>query len=208
MDTDLKHRDTVVDVPRRNGAITLARHGEPALSRRVRLDAAGYREWWGKYEKSGLLEGQIPPQILVKFAEEAGFIYSSTLLRSIETARAVCKTKPFESLPIFVEAPLPPPNFPSFLKFSPKYWGGISRWWWWAFNNHAGEETRAQAEVRAREAAKILDEKARSGQDVLLMAHGYFNFMISLELIKLGYSQTCEQGFKYWGCRRYEKPLK
>ncbi|MFT3995785.1 MAG: phosphoglycerate mutase family protein [Asticcacaulis sp.] len=191
---------------RRNGAITLVRHGEPALSRRVSLTAAGYRDWWSRYEVAGLLEGQIPPPMLIRFAEEAGYIYSSTLQRSIETARAVCKGKAFESLPMFVEAPLPPPGFPGFIKFSPKYWGGISRFWWWAFNHHTpGEETRRQAEARAVEAARFLDEKARRGEDVLLMAHGYFNWMISLELGKLGYSQTCEQGFKYWGCRRYEK---
>lgn len=189
----------------RNGAITLVRHGEPALSRRVKLTAAGYRDWWGRYTLAGLLEGQIPPPQLVKWAEEAGFVYSSTLQRSIETARAVCKGKPFESLDLFIEAPLPPPNFPTFLTFSPKYWGGISRFWWWAFNHHAGEETRKQAEARAAQAARLLHDKAQTGEDVLLLAHGYFNWMISLELGKLGYSQTCEQGFKYWGCRRYER---
>ncbi|WP_031230026.1 histidine phosphatase family protein [Asticcacaulis sp. YBE204] len=187
------------------GAITLVRHGEPALSRRVKLDSDGYRDWWARYEKAGLLEGQMPPPMLLQFAREAGYIFSSTLQRSIETARAVTRGKPFVSLPVFVEAPLPPPKFPKFMKFSPKYWGGISRWWWWAFNHHQGEETRAQAEERARQAAMLLHEKALTGEDVLLLAHGYFNFTISLELKKLGYSQTCEQGFKYWGCRRYEK---
>jgi len=28
--------------------------------------------------------------------------------------------------------------------------------------------------------------------------------MISIELKKMGYIKTLEQGFKYWGCRRYE----
>lgn len=187
------------------GAITLTRHGEPALSRRVKLTAEGYRDWWRRYDESGLLEGQIPPERLKAYAREAAYIFSSTLPRSIETAKAVSDGKPFQSLPLFVEAPLPPPKFPNFIRFSPKYWGGISRIWWWAFNHHQGQENRRQAEVRAREAARFLIEKASEGGDVLLMAHGYFNFMISLELVKAGYGQTCEQGFKYWGCRRYEK---
>lgn len=198
-------RDKAQAGDRTYGAITLTRHGEPALSRRVKLTAQGYRDWWRRYDESGLLEGQIPPERLKTYAREARHIFSSTLPRSIETARAVTGDKPFESLPLFVEAPLPPPDFPDFLKFSPKYWGGISRLWWWAFNHHQGLETRAEAEDRARKAAAFLIEKASDGGDVLLMAHGYFNFMISLELVKAGYGQTCEQGFKYWSCRRYEK---
>jgi broad specificity phosphatase PhoE len=193
--------------PKRNGAITLARHGEPDLSRRVKLDALGYRDWWARYQLSGLLDGQIPPPNLLKFASEAEVIFASTLLRSIETARAVCRDKPFQPLDLFVEAPLPPPGLPRFLKFSPKYWGGISRVWWWLFKPSTGEETRHQAEARAKSAAQFLHEHALSGGDVLVMAHGYFNFMISLELKKLGYSKTCEEGFKYWGCRRFEKPI-
>src|SRR6185312_12929944 len=67
------------------GAITLVRHGEPALSRRVKLDWKGYRDWWAQYELSGLLEGQTPPPVLDTFACDARYIYSSTLRRSIET---------------------------------------------------------------------------------------------------------------------------
>ena len=41
----------------RTGAIILARHGEPALSRKVRLNAEQYREFWAKYEVVGLSPG-------------------------------------------------------------------------------------------------------------------------------------------------------
>ena len=110
------------------GAITLVRHGEPALSRRVKLDWKGYRDWWAKYEEAGLLEGQIPPHCLNGFAHDARYIYSSTLRRSIETAQAICGDKPFEQLAMLVEAPLPPPHLPSFIKFSPNSsgWGWVS----------------------------------------------------------------------------------
>ncbi len=192
------------------GAITLVRHGEPALSRRALLDWEGYRDWWAKYEESGLLEGQTPPHILDGYARDARYIYSSTLRRSIETAQAICGNRPFESLDMLVEAPLPPPHLPRWIKLSPKSWGWgtVSRLWWWYTDNHGAWETRRQAQARAKKAADFLVAKAREGGDVLVLAHGYFNLMISLELKKMGYIKTVEQGFKYWGCRRYEKKTK
>ncbi|RZJ39751.1 MAG: histidine phosphatase family protein, partial [Brevundimonas sp.] len=33
----------------RPGSITLARHGEPALSRKCMLTSDQYREWWARY---------------------------------------------------------------------------------------------------------------------------------------------------------------
>ncbi len=45
----------------RAGAIMLARHGEPALSRKVRLTAREYRDWWVLYEAGGIIPGQTPP---------------------------------------------------------------------------------------------------------------------------------------------------
>ncbi|HCQ54469.1 MAG TPA: histidine phosphatase family protein, partial [Brevundimonas diminuta] len=40
------------------GAITLARHGEPALSRKCMITSDQYRDWWGRYEIGGLRAGQ------------------------------------------------------------------------------------------------------------------------------------------------------
>ncbi|MDV6330154.1 phosphoglycerate mutase family protein [Asticcacaulis sp. 201] len=188
------------------GAITLVRHGEPNLSRRVKFDWRGYEAWWAKYDQAGLLAGQTPPPLLHDFARDARYIYSSTLRRSIETARAVCGERAFESLDMLIEAPLPPPHFPSFIKLSPNSWGWgfMARVWWWYFNVHQGLESRDQAKKRARAAAEFLMERAREGGDVLVLAHGFFNLMISIELKKMGYIKALEQGFKYWGCRRYE----
>lgn len=189
----------------KTGAITLVRHGEPALSRRVKLDWRGYRDWWAAYDRAGLLEGQLPPPVLHDFAREARYIYASPLPRSVQTARAVCQGHGFVELPQLVEAPLPPPRLPSFVKFTPNSWGWgfVARAWWW-FVDTPGQETRREAQKRAKDMALFLTDKAREGGDVLVLAHGYFNLMISLELKKMGFIQTLEQGFKYWGCRRYE----
>jgi broad specificity phosphatase PhoE len=186
------------------GAVVLARHGEPALSRKRMLCAAEYREWWADYEMGGLAEGQNPPDSLRQMAERAGFIIASTRLRSIETARAVAEGRAFAEDSLFIEAPLPPPHWPAWLKLSPRVWGFVARFWWWWFNHHDHQETRREAEKRADEAARQLIELAAGGQDVLVVAHGFFNTMVGLALRRQGWRCVADGGFSYWSARRFE----
>lgn len=190
----------------RPGAVTLVRHGEPDISRKVRLSAAEYRAWWGSYETKGLLAGQTAPECLKDAARKAGVLIASTRPRAIETAGAVCCGKAYARDPMFVEAPLPPPRWPGWIRLSPRLWGFIARTWWWFFDHHEGQETRAQAEKRADEAAALLADFAREGQDVLVVAHGFFNGMVGESLKRRGWRCTEDQGFKYWRARRFERP--
>ena len=189
----------------RPGAIILTRHGEPALSRKCLITARQYGEWWAKYEIGGLLAGQTPPPELVAAAQGAGAIYASTRQRAQETAAAAAAGREVMADVMFIEAPLPPPPIPEWIKLSPKWWGVVSRFWWHAFDHHDGQETRAQAEARADQAARKLIERAESGQDVLVFAHGYFNHMVGRALKADGWKLVHNQGFKYWSQRRYEK---
>ena len=189
----------------RPGAITLTRHGEPALSRKCLITARQYGEWWAKYEIGGLLAGQTPPPELVAAAQGAGAIYASTRQRAQETAAAAAAGREVMADVMFIEAPLPPPPIPEWIKLSPKWWGVVSRFWWHAFDHHDGQETRAQAEARADQAARKLIARAESGQDVLVFAHGYFNHMVGRALKGEGWKLVHNQGFKYWSQRRYEK---
>ena len=192
--------------PTRTGAIILTRHGEPALSRKCTMTARGYVEWWARYEVGGLLEGQTPPPELIETVEGAGAIYASSRRRAQESAQAAAAGREVTVDALFIEAPLPPPNFPDWIKLSPKWWGGVSRFWWHFFNNHGGQETRAQADVRAEKAAQALIAQAEQGHDVLVFAHGYFNHMVGRRLKRLGWQLVHNQGFKYWSQRRFEKP--
>ena len=196
----------LTDPKPRPGRIVLARHGEPALSRRVKLTARQYRDWWALYEAGGIAAGQSPPAHLKAAAARAGVVYSSTRLRSIETAKALVEGREFASEALFIEAPLPPPRWPDAVRLSPRTWGVISRIWWWFFGHHEGGESRAQAEHRAAQAATQLDAIARRGQDVLVVAHGFFNTMIGLELRRLGWRCVKGRGYKYWSTRYFERP--
>ena len=192
-------------VATRPGAIVLARHGEPALSRKCVLTSDQYRDWWAKYEIGGLRAGQTPPPELLATAAGAGVIYSSTRPRAVETAAAAAAGREVVADALFIEAPLPPPHFPSWFKLPPKYWGAVARFWWHAFNHHEGQETRVQAEARADKAAQSLIARAETGEDVLVLAHGYFNHMVGRSLRAEGWKLVHNQGFKYWSQRRYEK---
>jgi len=189
------------------GAVILARHGEPALSRRVVLTARGYREWWARYEEGGLKAGQSPPPSLLGMVRTAdAIVVSSTRERSIESARAVTGGRDFRSDALFVEAPLPSPPLPDWFRLPPRWWGVLSRLCWWAFNYHDGQESVAEARTRARRAASDLAERAAAGQEVVLIAHGFFNAMIGRALAARGWRKTLDQGYSYWSARRFEPP--
>jgi hypothetical protein len=199
------------DVPQRSrgepapGAIVLACHGEPALSRKVRLNAREYRRFWASYEVLGLLPGQTPPQRLIGFVERCGTLVASTRLRSIESAQALAGERAFAQEAMLVEAPLPPPNWPDWIRLSPSLWGFIARFWWWFFDHHDGGETRGEAEARADRAAAMLEALAAGGQEVVVLAHGFFNFMIGRALKRRGWRLAHSEGWKYWSMRRFER---
>ena len=185
------------------GSITLTRHGEPALSRKVMLTAQEYRDFWARYEVGGLLPGQTAPPMLAGFIEKADVIVSSTRLRAIESAAVVAGGRPVLREPLLIEAPLPPPNWP--WRMSPRLWGFASRSLWWFLNQHHGEENRAQAEARADLAAGKLVDLAANGQNVVVLAHGFFNILIGRALVKRGWRMSLREGYKYWSTRRFER---
>jgi len=186
------------------GAIVLVRHGEPDLSKKVRLSARGYADWWARYEETGLKPGQAAPEALKLYAEGATTILCSTRPRSIETAKAVAAGRIVQVDPNLIEAPLPPPHWPNWLKLPPPIWGAVSRGYWWFFSRYHTQENRAEAQCRADAAADRLIALAAQG-DVLVVAHGFFNTMIGLSLQRDGWKLTTNQGYRYWSMRRFER---
>lgn len=183
----------------------LARHGEPALSRKVRLTARGYREFWDRYEVGGLAPGQQPPARLADFVARCDSLLASTRLRSIESAQALAGAREFAREAELIEAPLPPPPWPGWLRLPPNIWGFWARFWWWFFDHHEGGESRRDAEARADRVAAMLEAKAAEGKEVVVLAHGFFNFMIGRALKKRGWRMVESEGWKYWSIRRFER---
>ncbi|HEY1414455.1 MAG TPA: histidine phosphatase family protein [Caulobacteraceae bacterium] len=192
----------------RIGAIILARHGRPALSRKVMLSARDYQRWWGEYEVLGLRPDQAAPDSLKALARGASAIVASTRKRSIETAEMVCEGRAYVTDARFIEAPLPPPPSPEWLRLPPVVWGFVSRFTWWWFDLHGNEESRREAERRAEGVASRLEAMAAGG-DVLVLAHGFFNAMIERVLKRRGWRLIDSGGYRwfprYWTAHRLEK---
>jgi broad specificity phosphatase PhoE len=189
------------------GAVILVRHGEPALSRRIVLTAKGYRDWWARYELGGLKEGQTPPSELVDLVAAADEVFASTRERARQSAVAITNGRSFASDGRFIEAPLPSPPLPGWFRMPPRWWGVLSRFCWAVFNYHDGQETVAQATSRARAVADLLIERAGDERVVVLVAHGYFNFMIGRALVARGWRRKLDQGYRYWAFRRFERSV-
>ncbi|MEO0613679.1 MAG: histidine phosphatase family protein [Pseudomonadota bacterium] len=187
------------------GRIITVRHGKPALSRGVLISATGYGAWWDKYDESGLYPGQIPPTHLTHLAKNAAVVFSSIMPRAHETALAlVAGEKPVEASPLFIEAPLPPPPWPDWMKLSPRLWGVISRLYWINGYGLPGMEDRAATWARVDEIIARLAAHTVEG-DVVLCAHGYLNWMISRRMAT--HNWTCTEhrgGNKYWSWRLYQ----
>ena len=184
--------------------IIIARHGKPALSRKIRLTWQEYRDWWKQYDIGGLAEKQKIPKKLKTLAEKADIVISSSLLRARESAQLASGREPDFVYDELIEAALPsPPLGP--LKFRPKTWGTWSRIvWYWGWPD--GMESHSEARQRANAMCDVLADHAKGGKTVYVSAHGWFNRMLKGSLKKRGWKCVSQNGDLHWSHRRFERP--
>ncbi len=183
--------------------VILVRHGKPSLSRKIRLTWREYRDWWARYDESGLEPGQSVPKKLKAVMSNADRVFASDLRRAVETAVMAAGRDPDRVDALFREAALPSPWLGP-LKLRPKSWGTLSRivWFYGLIDSH---ERVTPARLRAKKAALVLSEAAGDEQMVVLFAHGWFNRMIGTQLRRQGWKMTKNQGDLHWKYRRYER---
>jgi len=184
--------------------LIIARHGKPALSRKVKLTWRGYKDWWVKYDEGGLKSDQKFPKKLSKWVDKADVILSSPLKRSIESAELISGRSVDYVDNRLVEAALPPPQLFS-LKLRPKTWGTLSRIVWqlgWS----GGMESRVEARARVNDMCDVLAEYASDGKIVYVSAHGWINRMLKGSLKKRGWKMKSQNGDLHWSFRRFERP--
>lgn len=188
------------------GRIIVVRHGKPALDRDAgpRLDWRSYQDWWSRYEAGSLFPGQEVPAHLEREADGQVTFFASARPRAIETAAKIARGRKIISLPVFNEAPLPPPRWSSSFRFLPRTWNKIARISWLMGNAH-GEESVIETRRRAGAAADALIEASAKGDPVLLAAHGWFNRMLRRPLARRGWRCVRDGGDSYWSFRVYEK---
>ena len=183
--------------------IILVRHGQPHIALRLKAGHAGFADYIGAYEDSGLAPSNLPPAELKDLVRELDHVFTSASPRSQESAAALVPGAALTADVLFAEAPLAAPRIPLLRMTAPK-WAVVSRILW-----HLGFSPRIenawQAGRRAGQAADILVARAKAAGTAVLVAHGYFNWMIGRRLKARGFVRTGSHQARYWNTVIYEK---
>ncbi len=182
--------------------IVLIRHGQPHIALAPHTSHSGFSGYIEDYEKAGLDPVSLPPAELTDLLKELDFVFTSGRPRSEQSAQRLAPHAQRIADPLFVEAPLVSPRIPLLTMRVPK-WAVVSRLLWHA-GLHPGIENPRQARGRAAQAADFLTARARQSGMAVLVAHGYFNWMIGRQLLKRGFTRTGSHRARYWNTVIYE----
>jgi broad specificity phosphatase PhoE len=183
--------------------ITLVRHGRPAIATAPRTSHREFRTYIDDYEDAGLDPTSAPPEELQDLIGELNVVVTSGRKRAEQSARALAPNAELIVDPLFVESPLASPRIP-LLKMRVAKWAVVSRLMWYAGFSPKIEGYR-KSKHRAAQAAEILIGRARKDGQTALVAHGYFNYLIGIELRRRGFKQTGSHKARYWNDVTYER---
>lgn len=183
--------------------IILIRHGKPHIALGPKASHAGFADYIGTYEEAGLAPSDLPPQELRDLVRELDHVFTSDRPRSRQSAAAMAPHAVLTADPLFAEAPLASPRIPLLRMGVPK-WAVVSRILW-HMGFAPGIENAALAALRAEKATDILVARAQEAGTAVLVAHGYFNWMIGRRLKRRGFVRTGSHQARYWNTVTYEK---
>jgi broad specificity phosphatase PhoE len=183
--------------------IILIRHGRPAIATAPRTSHREFRRYIDDYEEAGLDPTDAPPEELRDLIGELDAVFTSGRKRAEQSARALAPNAELIVDPLFAESPLASPRIP-LLKMKVTKWAVVSRLMWYAGFSPKIEGYR-KSKRRAKQAAEILIKRAQTSGGTALVAHGYFNYLIGIELRRRGFEQTGRHKAKYWNDVTYER---
>ena len=135
---------------------------------------------------------------------ELDAVFTSGRKRAADSAKVLAPNAELIVDPLFVESPLASPRIP-LLKMKVTKWAVVSRLMWYAGFSPKIEGYR-KSKRRAKQAAEILIKRAQITGGTALVAHGYFNYLIGIELRRRGFVQAGRHKAKYWNDVTYERP--
>jgi broad specificity phosphatase PhoE len=182
--------------------ILLVRHGRPAVDYRTRIPGSAFGAWLRSYDEAPLDVTFLPPADLRARVSTIGWIASSPLRRSRESAALLAPGRPVVCDALFAEAGIPSTIHVS-LALRPRHWTLLLRVAWlcgWS----RGAESVHEARRRAHRAAARLVELAREHRSVILIGHGEINRMISRVLRRMGWHGPVS-GSAYWSVAELQR---
>jgi broad specificity phosphatase PhoE len=183
--------------------IILIRHGQPDIALAPRTRHRGFASYIDDYEAAGLAPSSLPPQELRELVKELDSVFTSGKPRAHQSAQRLLPDVRLIADPLFVEAPLASPPVP-LLNLKVASWAVASRILW-HLGFTPGIENYRKARARAAQAADKLTAQAQRSGTAVLVAHGYFNWMIGRQLKKRGFTRTGMHQARYWNTVIYEK---
>jgi hypothetical protein len=181
--------------------IILMRHGKPDLSLWSWVSPSEMQDWIHAYNHAGLCRID-PPAAGVALAAGAGVIASSTLRRSVDSAKRLRPGETLLSDHLFCEITLPHSGW-RFPRLPFYVWAALFRiGWFCGFANRA--ESLRVAAARADLAAQRLVTLAQKHGSVLLVGHGIMNQMIATHLRAMGWTGQPRTSTGYWISSTYK----
>jgi broad specificity phosphatase PhoE len=182
-------------------SIVLVRHGPVALAGSHWATAAQMGEWVARYNAADLREASAPDAV-VAMAAASAVLVASPLKRSQQSARQLFQHRTFLVDPLFAEAQLPIPEWPS-LALPVFAWAAILRVAW-LLGFSGTSEPREQAELRATRAADRLLELSRQYGLVMHVGHGVMLSFIGKCLAARGCRTPMRVATGHWSMRVYD----
>jgi broad specificity phosphatase PhoE len=152
--------------------IILYRHAEPVVSNEEVITGCDFPQWVQRYNESGIIAKDIG-------IEKETIVYTSNLLRSIETGKLIGE-KIIQD-PLFREAEFPLIKFPA-IRLRAKYWMFFSRSLW-LLGAKTKCESFKEARQRAKQAVDQFESLLREYQRIVIVSHGFIIRLIKRELL-------------------------
>ena len=183
--------------------IVLARHGKPNLRHWVWITPKQIKEWINIYDSADIVVDGVPAAT-EKIVNASAVVVSSTMRRSIQSARRLCVNRQVATDAVFSEAGLPYFTWP-FPHLPLSIWAILLRLAWFrGFSSNT--ETLAQATARAAEATRRLVQLAQENGSVVLVGHGIMTMLIAKQLMASGWSGPKRPFNSYWQFSVYRAP--
>lgn len=184
--------------------ISLVRHGRPRIDLSERIKARDFSAWLVRYDEAALDGSLPPPRELIHAVSDCGCLLHSPTRRAVDSAGLLGLSVEPRVSPDAVEVPLPDRFFcPVALK--PATLAVVARVWW-TFGLATAAEGKRQAHSRARALAAQLEALAVESGHVVLVGHGYTNYLTYGALVRVGWKRVGPAGRGFWSHTQFTKP--
>ena len=182
--------------------LVILRHGQPELIQTGLMSSIEFKAWTQMYDESSITDTSKPSQEVQELAKSADLVICSSLRRSIDSGKLLKESEKILIDEIFIEAGLPTNDWRA-VRMTSNLWLITLRCLWF-LGYSTNSESRKEANVRAVQAAQVLNKLSKEHEVLVLVGHGIFNRFLHKALIALGWKVQTGPQSNYWSYAVYE----